>query len=225
MKRNDVLMKTEKIFGYARISTSKQKIERQVENILREYPQAEIIQEVFTGTKCSRPKFNKLLKEVKQGDTIVFDSVSRMSRNAEEGFETYMELYNRGVNLIFLKESTVNTDAFRSVLGEEQLTVKIKSQIKLAFEQSEKEVQFLRLATSEGIREAKKQGKQIGRNVGQTVVTQKSIKAKKIIQQYNKAFNGLYNDIDTIKILKRYLGTISRNTYYKYKSELKASIK
>ena len=218
-------MKTEKIFGYARISTSKQKIERQVENILREYPQAEIIQEVFTGTKCSRPKFNKLLKEVKQGDTIVFDSVSRMSRNAEEGFETYMELYNRGVNLIFLKESTVNTDAFRSVLGEEQLTVKIKSQIKLAFEQSEKEVQFLRLATSEGIREAKKQGKQIGRNVGQTVVTQKSIKAKKIIQQYNKAFNGLYNDIDTIKILKRYLGTISRNTYYKYKSELKASIK
>lgn len=218
-------MKTEKIFGYARISTSKQKIERQVENILREYPQAEIIQEVFTGTKCSRPKFNKLLKEVRQGDTIVFDSVSRMSRNAEEGFETYMELYNRGVNLIFLKESTVNTDAFRSVLGEEQLTVKIKSQIKLAFEQSEKEVQFLRLATSEGIREAKKQGKQIGRNVGQTVVTQKSIKAKKIIQQYNKAFNGLYNDIDTIKILKRYLGTISRNTYYKYKSELKASIK
>ena len=218
-------MKTEKIFGYARISTSKQKIERQIENIKREYPQAEIIQEVFTGTKCSRPKFNKLLKEVRQGDTIVFDSVSRMSRNAEEGFETYMELYNRGVNLIFLKESTVNTDAFRSVLGEEQLTVKIKSQIKLAFEQSEKEVQFLRLATSEGIREAKKQGKQIGRNVGQTVVTQKSIKAKKIIQQYNKAFNGLYNDIDTIKILKRYLGTISRNTYYKYKSELKASIK
>ena len=250
MKRNDVLMKTEKIFGYARISTNKQKIERQIENIKREYPQAEIIQEVFTGTKCSRPKFNKLLKEVRQGDTIVFDSVSRMSRNAEEGFETYMELYNRGVNLIFLKESTVNTDAFRSVLGEEQLTVKIntndtdtdklvngimkevatyitslaRKQIKLAFEQSEKEVADLHQRTAEGIREAKRQGKQVGRATGQTVITAKEKQAKELIRKFNKSFGGSLNDLETIDLIKGRLDTISRNSYYKYKAKVKQEI-
>ena len=71
------------IYGYCRISTNKQSIERQVRNIERDYPNAKIIKEVYTGTKINRIEFNKLLKVVKQGDTIVFDSVSRMSRNAQ----------------------------------------------------------------------------------------------------------------------------------------------
>lgn len=243
-------MNTTKIYGYARISTSKQKIERQIENILREYPQAEIIQEVYTGTKCNRPKFNKLLKEVRQGDTIVFDSVSRMSRNSEEGFETYMSLYNMGVTLIFLKESTINTDTFKSVLGEEQLNVSIstndtdtdrlvnnimkevaiyitalaKKQIKLAFDQSEKEVSDLHQRTAEGIREAKRKGKQVGRVAGQTVTTKKEQQAKEVIRKYNKSFGGTLDDTETIDMLRGKLNTISRNSYYKYKAHLKAEI-
>ena len=48
----------------------------------------------------------KLLKIVRAGDTIVFDSVSRMSRNAETGFQIYQELYDKGVELVFLKYSS-----------------------------------------------------------------------------------------------------------------------
>lgn len=82
-----------KLYGYCRISTRKQNIERQVRNILAVFPDAIIVREIYTGTKFQgRKELEKLLKIVRPGDTIVFDSVSRMSRNAEEGFQLYEEL-------------------------------------------------------------------------------------------------------------------------------------
>lgn len=75
-----------KIYGYARISTKLQNIDRQVRNILKEYPEAIIVKEVFTGTKFyGRKELEKVLNVIQPGDTLVFDSVSRMSRNADEG--------------------------------------------------------------------------------------------------------------------------------------------
>ena len=74
------------IYGYCRISTRKQNIERQARNIKQLYPNALIIKEIFTGTKLERKEWTKLEKALKAGDTVVFDSVSRMSRNADEGF-------------------------------------------------------------------------------------------------------------------------------------------
>ena len=98
-----------KIYGYCRISTAKQSIERQVRNILAVYPNADIRREVYTGTKYQgRQELQKILNKVQRGDTIVFDSVSRMSRNADEGVQMYQELYNKGVNLVFLKEGYIN---------------------------------------------------------------------------------------------------------------------
>ena len=99
---------TGKIYGYCRISTLQQSIERQVRNILRAYPSAILYEEAYTGTKIDRPKFKTLLRLVKPGDTIVFDSVSRMSRNADDGVKTYFELFEKGVKLIFLKEHYIN---------------------------------------------------------------------------------------------------------------------
>lgn len=70
-------------FGYCRISTPKQSIDRQVRNILAAYPQAEIIKEVYTGRKFQgRKEFDRLMRKITPGDTIIFDSVSRMSRDA-----------------------------------------------------------------------------------------------------------------------------------------------
>ena len=148
-----------RIFGYARISTPKQNIDRQVRNILALYPDAEIIREVFTGTKFQgRKEFDKLINRIHSGDTIVFDSVSRMSRNAEEGFLMYEELFRQSVNLIFLKEPHINTDTYKKALQggipttgtnvdyildgvNKYLLSLAKEQIRLAFEQAEKEVQ------------------------------------------------------------------------------------
>ncbi len=83
------------IYGYARISSPRQNIERQIRNIKGAYPEAVVIQEVFTGTNYKdRKRLKGIVRRVKDDDTIVFDSVSRMSRNAKEGFELYEELFN-----------------------------------------------------------------------------------------------------------------------------------
>ena len=102
------------IYGYCRISTDKQNIERQIRNILKYCPDAIIKQEVYTGTKTDgRKVFEQLLRIVRSGDTIIFDSVSRMSRNAETGFQVYQELYDKGVELVFIKEPHINSEVYR----------------------------------------------------------------------------------------------------------------
>lgn len=102
-----------KEYGYTRIGNPKINIERQVRNILAAYPHAHIVREAYTGTTIDRKGWNKVAKAVGAGDTIIFDSVSRMSRNAEEGFATYEELYQRAVELVFLKELHINTTTFK----------------------------------------------------------------------------------------------------------------
>jgi DNA invertase Pin-like site-specific DNA recombinase len=226
-----------KIYGYARISKRKQSIERQIRNITTAYPEvSKIYQEAFTGTKQQeRKEFQNLIKNIKAGDTIVFDSVSRMSRNADEGLETYMELYNKGVELVFLKEPQINTSVYKesfkpclSFTGDEiadlfikatnkAINILAKKQIKIAFEQAEKEVKDLQQRTREGIETARLSGKQIGQKEGAKLTTKKSIAAKEIILKHNKSFNGTLNDKETAK-----LANISINTLYKYKRELRA---
>lgn len=221
------------IYGYTRISTKQQSIERQIRNIKDLYPTAVIVEEVYTGTKIyGRKEFDKLLKKVKAGDTIVFDSVSRMSRNAEEGFELYQELFNRGIELIFIKEQHINTTTYKQALTNNvQLTgttvdfileginkyllALAKEQIKLAFIQSEKEVKDLQQRTKEGLETARLNGKQIGQPKGAKLTTKKSIQAKEQIQKYSKDFGGTLKDIEVMKLIG-----IARNSYYKYKKEL-----
>lgn len=223
-----------KVYGYCRISTNKQSIERQHRNILKAYPKAIIVDEVFTGTKIEgRKEFKKLLKQVEQGDTIVFDSVSRMSRDAEEGFALYEELFNKGIELVFLKEPYINTETYKNTLNnnniqmtgteadillkaiKEYLMEIAKKQIKIAFEQSEKEVKDLQQRTKEGIETARLEGKQIGQKKGTKLVTKKSIQAKEQIQKYSKDFNGTLKDVEVMKLIG-----LARNTYYKYKKEI-----
>lgn len=94
-----------------------------------------------------------------------------------------------------------------------------KEQIKLAFEQAEKEVQDLRQRTREGIETARLNGKQIGQEQGAKLVTKKSIQAKEQIKKYSKDFQGSLSDVDVMKLIG-----IARNSYYKYKKELKEEL-
>ncbi|OOM72901.1 putative DNA-invertase from lambdoid prophage Rac [Clostridium puniceum] len=222
-----------KIYGYCRISTNKQNIERQHRNILKEYPNAIIIDEEFTGTKIQgRKEFNKLLNIISEGDTIIFDSVSRMSRNSDEGYKLYEELFNKGIELVFLKEQHINTSTYKKALTNninltgtdvdfileginKYLLALAKEQIKLSFIQSEKEVTDLHQRTKEGIETARLNGKQIGQKKGVKLTTKKSIEAKEQILKYSKDFQGSLSDIEAIKLIG-----LARNTYYKYKKEL-----
>lgn len=222
------------LYGYCRISKAKQSIERQIRNIKAAYPEAVIIQEVFTRTRIDRKEWQKLFSKVKCGDTIIFDSVSRMSGNATDGFSAYQELYNKGVNLVFLKEPHINTDTYKAALQNnialtgsnvdyilegvnKYLMALAQEQIRLAFEQSEKEVEDLHQRTREGIETARLNGKQIGQRPGAKLITKKSITAKETIRKHSQDFNGSLNDLEVMQ-----LTGLARNTYYKYKRELRA---
>ena len=52
---------------------------------------------------------------------IIFDSVSRMSRNAEDGVKDYMDLFDRGVELVFIKEPHINTSVYKQQLDHAKL--------------------------------------------------------------------------------------------------------
>lgn len=222
-----------RVYGYCRVSTNRQNIERQVRGIKKEYPTAIIVKEIYTGTKINRAGLNKILRVIKKGDTIVFDSVSRMSRNAEEGFKLYEELFNKGIELVFIKEPLINTSTYKKALTtnieltgtnvdyilegiNKYLLSLAKEQIKLAFKQAQKENDDLRQQTREGIEIARLNGKQIGQIKGTKLTTKKSIKAKEQIKKYSKDFNGTLKDIEVMKLVG-----LARNTYYKYKRELK----
>lgn len=230
------------IYGYSRISKSKQSILRQIRNIIAVYPNATIIEEVFTRTKfVGRKEWDKLMKIIKSGDTIVFDSVSRMCGNAEEGCRIYEELFKNGITLVFLKEPQINTEVYQKALESQidivantgnaatdtllnsiisalnNYTIELaKQQIRIAFEQAEKEVMDLHQRTKEGLQTARLNGKQIGRAEGTKIETKKSKQAKEIIKKHNIDFGGSLTDDDTIKLCQ-----ISRNSFYKYKRELR----
>ena len=107
------------IYGYCRISRPTQDINRQIRNIKEAYKDVEIIEETYTGTKVyGRKEFNRLINKVKSGDTIVFDSVSRMSRNADEGIALYLDLFKRDITLVFLKEPHINSDTYKSAINQ-----------------------------------------------------------------------------------------------------------
>lgn len=229
------------IYGYARVSTKSQKLERQVENLLKYEPTITILKEKYTGTTTDRPVFNKLLKRVKEGDTIIFDSVSRMSRDADEGFQIYKDLFTKGVNLVFLNEPHINTSVYAKALGQRVnleadteliqevesfinriLDILAREQIQIAFNQAEKEVKDIQTRVKEGIRTAREKAEEkgeefkIGRPVGTKINNPKANLLKQQIFEMSKDFNGNKKDTELLKTLN-----ISRNTYYKYKKELK----
>lgn len=220
------------IYGYARISRPTQSIDRQIRNIENAYKNAVIIKEKYTGTSMERPAWNKLMKIVKSGDTIVFDSVSRFSRSAEDGFNAYQTLFNDNITLVFLKEPLINTETYKQAMsssipmtgtsadlileGVNKFLMELaKQQIQLAFAQAEKEVEDLHQRTKEGLVTAKMNGKRVGQPKGATLTTKKSITTKEKIQKYSKDFGGTLTDVECMELTH-----VSRNTYYKYKREL-----
>ena len=146
------------IYGYLRVSTKHQDIGRQRVNILRAYPDAIIYEEKHSGGDYSGcVELDKLLKIVKPNDTIIFDSVSRFSRDNVTGPQEYKRLFKDNVNLIFLNEPYINTDNYKKALDiaiprtgtfvdpilqgvEEALLQLAEKQVQDAFDQANKEL-------------------------------------------------------------------------------------
>ncbi|MBR5317738.1 MAG: recombinase family protein [Lachnospiraceae bacterium] len=156
-------------YGFLRVSTPHQDIGRQRINILKAYPNAILYEEIHSGGDYNGcVVLNKLLKIVQAGDTIIFDSVSRFTRDNVTGPEEYRRLFKMGVNLVFLNEPYINTDNYRKALEvalprtgtfidpiiagvEEALLQLAEQQVQDAFNQANKEMLDIRKRTSQAL--------------------------------------------------------------------------
>lgn len=209
---------------------------------MREHPDVdEIIKIVCSGAKVIGHKdFEKAIKEAKKGDTFIFDSVSRMSRNADKGCELYEDLFKRNINIEFLKEPHINTAVYREQL-KKQIEIQVntgneatdnfinaiiqalndytielaKGQIREAFKQAEKELDNIHKNTSEGLQVAKAKGKRVGLPAGSKITTKKSKQAKEIILKHSRSFGGSLTDKECMELAK-----VHKETYYIYKKQL-----
>ncbi|MDK2606113.1 recombinase family protein [Vibrio vulnificus] len=215
-------------YGYARVSTRKQNLDRQLHN-LQQADVDTIYAEKFTGTNSNRPEWLKLLSRVESGDIIVFDSVSRMSRDSNEGIKQYFDLLERGVTLEFIKEPHINTETFGDSLkataaittddqdldstileGVRQYMVKLaKKQIIIAFDQSEKEASDIKQRVLEGLARSDKKA---GRPKGCTPANKMSIPEAQIRKHY-KEYNGTLNKAELAKMLQVSRPTLNNFLY------------
>ena len=96
------------IFGYARVSTQDQNLERQIDQ-LQQLDCERIFQEKVTGSKKERPELDKLLDQLRTGDTIVVSELTRLSRSVRDLFALVDMIHQKGANLKSLKEPWLDT--------------------------------------------------------------------------------------------------------------------
>lgn len=176
-------------FGYARVSTESQNLDRQLD-ALKRYGVDQIFCEKMTGTRKDRPELNKLLERMTTGDVIVIESLSRLGRSTKDLIEL-MEIFNkRGANLISLKE---NIDTMSS-------TGKLLFTLISAIAQFERDVIADR--TREGLVSARARGRVGGRPKIDDVIISKAIRLYET-EQY------------TVKEIEELTG-VKKTTLYKY---------
>ena len=155
--------------GYIRVSTQEQNTARQ-EEILREQKADKIYLEKISGTKSERPKLKEMLSFIREGDTLIVESISRLARNTRDLLKIVDELSGKGVKFISLKETIdTNTPAGRFMLT-------VFGAI------SELEHSFIKQRQMEGIEIAKRQGKYKGRK---PVDQEEAIKLFRLIDEGN----------------------------------------
>lgn len=182
------------VFGYARVSTEQQNLDRQLD-MLQKYGVDFIYNEKMTGTKRNRPELEKLLERLTEGDTVVVESLSRLGRSTKD-LIWLMETFNsKGVNLVSLKESIDTTTS----------TGKLIFTLMSAIAQFERDVIADR--TREGLNSARARGRKGGRPRTDSEKLRKAIKLYNT-QQYSLAE---IEDITGVKRSTLYRGIRSKN--------------
>lgn len=138
------------IFGYARVSTEQQNLDRQLD-ALEKYGVDMIYNEKMTGTKRDRPELEKMLDRMTEGDTVVVESLSRLGRSTKDLIELTELFEQKGVHLVSLKEQIDTSTS----------TSKLLFTLMSAIAQFERDVIADR--TREGLKSARTRGRKGGR--------------------------------------------------------------
>lgn len=211
------------VYSYMRISTKedrqKQTYNRQ-ESALEKYAKDNGIEYLLEFKEdesgksfTNRKQWNKLEQLLQKGDTIVFKDISRFTREAENGYKKYMELLEKGVELVFIDNQTVSTSYIKQLLNvasKQNLVAKtsLESTVKLLLivelDRVEQERLIFIKRVKDGIAASEKKS---GRKVGQ--LDKMSEELENDIKQYLADRN-----VKAIDLIRKH--GISRNTLKKY---------
>lgn len=216
------------VYCYMRISTKEER-ERQSfnrqENSLARYAKDNDIEYVFqfredvSGKSFkNRAEWQRLEKIVQPGDTVVFKDISRFTREAENGYAKYMELMNKGVNLLFIDNPTVSTNYIKELLHvaeQQDLVAKtsLESTVKLLLivelNRAEQERLTISKRTKDGMAASPNKA---GRKMGQLDKMTDELKADIVLYLADRS-------ITATKLMEKH--KISRNTFKKYVERVK----
>lgn len=214
-----------KVFAYMRISTKeergKQKFTRQEQAIERwckendiEISDRRIYKDDASGKSFDRPAWKELESDIQTGDTVVFKDICRFTREYEKGYQKYMKLLNKGINLVFIDNPTIGTEYIKNMIGiaekqenriaKKSLKDTIELLILVELDRAEKEREITVKRIKDGIKaSSKKSGRKTGQLDKMTPELQKDI--EKFLAD---------RSIRQIDLMNKY--HISRNTLKKY---------
>ncbi|MDJ8959864.1 recombinase family protein [Clostridium perfringens] len=154
-------IESSKMYGYARVSSKEQSLERQIK-ALEEYGVnlRDIITDKQSGKDFNRDGY-KTLKEqlLREGDILVIKELDRLGRHMEQIKEEWEELQKKGINIVVIDTPIINTE------GKSNLEKTLISNIvfELLSYMAEKERNKIKQRQAEGIANAKAKGKHLGR--------------------------------------------------------------
>jgi len=190
------------IFGYARVSTQEQNLDRQLD-ALKYAGAEEIIQEKITGTKTDRPELNRLLDKLRKGDVIIITDLTRLSRSTKDLFNLVEQIERKGSNIKSLKESWLDTTTPQG---------KLMFTFMAGISQFERDLISQR--TKEGLAAARARGKQGGRKpkldsdkkkIIYELYQQKKLTVKALCEMFNITKPTLYKVIAEQSKLRLYI--------------------
>lgn len=185
------------IIGYARVSTLDQNLGRQID-ALEKYGVDKIIEEKYTGTKKDREGLKYLLDIIREGDTVVVESISRLGRRTIDVLQLIEEFEKMGVKVISLKENFDTSNA----IG--------RAMLQMMAVCAELERNQIAERIKEGIEASKKRGKRVGRprvdpdklKIALRMYDSGDYSIKEIIKTTGISQGSLYRAIDKRKLKK-----------------------
>jgi len=187
------------VFGYARVSTQEQSLDRQLD-ILKNSGVEEIIKEKITGTKADRPELNRLLDKLRKGDIVLITDLTRLGRSTKDLFNLVEQIEKKGANIKSLKESWLDTTTPQG---------KLMFTFMAGISQFERDLISQR--TKEGLEAARARGKKGGRKPKLDIskkkaiyelYQQKKISVKDICDMFKITKPTLYKTVHEISKLK-----------------------
>lgn len=149
-KSNDILTHSNgMVFGYGRVSTKDQNSARQKEALQNKCDV--YFEDKMSGRNMERPEFQKMIEQLRPGDSVMVVSIDRLGRNLKELVELSSKLKDMGVNIVALNQG-IDTS---SKMG--QLFYNFMALM------SEMELMFIQERQREGIELAKREGRYKGR--------------------------------------------------------------